>query len=454
MEDAEQGGAAPAEGAQGGSPSDREAPLLVDDRGRPEAERRADEDAGKDAGKHAGEHAGGTTAIADGSIWPRVRWATSTVAVAGSSFFLGIIALWTGSYITHHSLNQTALRWDGDWYYRISQEGYVSALPAPVKVLTPAAIHRPSLRPAFFPGLPLFERFLHAVVGGPAMATTFLAGGIGLVASCLLLRALVGRAFGEAAAWRATVVFAFFPGAYVFVMGYSEALEIPLAILVLYALRCRWYLVAGLATAAATTTRLTGVALVAACGVAAIRELVVAVEARRRAARVRASPLVTAFLSPVIGLTGLIGYMVYLHAKTGSYRAFQTAERIGWGNSFDLSKPYETVRHFAASPFTVPYRTEDLVGVVVVAACFVFLATDGLRRLRLEETTYATVILLAWMFAPAAGSWFRFVQAAFPVIALLVLRLGQRWYPAVASAGAFLLGILTVLFAAAVAFSP
>lgn len=391
---------------------------------------------------------------ATGFVWQRVLWTASTFAVAASAFLTGIIALWAASWIDRKSLAATAVQWDGAWYNWIAQQGYVSTPPSSVHSALAGARHDPALRPAFFPGLPLFERFLHALVGGPPATAILLAGGIGLVASCLLLRAFVGQVFGDEAAWQATVMFAFFPGAYVFLMGYSESVEIPLAILVLLSLRRRWYLLAGVAAAAATATRLTGTAVVAACLIAGLRELLVASKARKLQGPVDRFGLLSALACPLIGLGGLIGYIVYLHAKTGSYLAFQTAERKGWSNSVSLSEPYRIFRQFAGEPFLHPYVTVDVIGTIAVVACLVMLATDGLKRLRLEETVYAAIILLVWTFTTSTGAWFRFFESAFPVIVLLALRLGRRWYPAVASAGAFLLGVLLVLFSTAIAFSP
>jgi hypothetical protein len=391
------------------------------------------------------------------SMVHRLRW-VSSVAVAAVSFVTSFLAVWVASWIAHAPVAGTAVRWDGFWYYRISQLGYVSALPK-------GPTQHAALRPAFFPGLPLLERVVHSVVGGAPAATTLAIGAAGLAVSCALLRALVERDFGEEVAWRAMVVFAFFPGAYVFVMGYSEALEIPLALLVLYTLRRRWYLVAAVATAAATGTRFLGVALVASCAVAAARELFAVfrgpgpteeVFGRQGApsGRGRWFRLVSALASPIIGMGGLVGFMVFLHQKTGSFLAFQTAERIGWHNSVDLLEPYRIVQHFARHPFVVPSLTVNVVGIVVVAACLVLLGVDGLVRLPLEQSVYAAVLLLAWMFTSNTGAWFRFVESAFPVLALVSVRLGQRWYPTFASAGAFLLGILIVLFDTAIAFSP
>ncbi len=375
-----------------------------------------------------------------------VRWTLSTTAVAASSFFLGLVAIWAAAWMTHHSVAQTAVQWDGTWYYFISQHGYVHALPT-------AANQYNALRAAFFPGLPFVERVVHDIVGGSPARTTLLVGAAGLVVSCLLLRALVTRMFGDEVAWRSVVVFAFFPGAYVFLLGYSEALEIPLAILVLYALRRRWYLVAGVATALATGTRITGLALVAACIVGAVREVL----AQRGATvwtRQTVFRLVTALAAPIIGLAGLVGYMVFLHQRTGSYLAFNTAERVGWNNSLDFAEPFRAMQAFADHPFSIPYQTMNALGTVAILACLVLLGVDGLRRLRLEETIYAAVILLAWMFTSNTGAWFRFAEAAFPVLILLALRLGQRWYPVVACAGASIFGILLLFFLTNTAFSP
>ncbi len=380
------------------------------------------------------------------ALWARVRWTLSTTAVAASSFFLGLVAIWAAAWMSHHSVAQTTVQWDGTWYYFISQHGYVHALPT-------AANQYNALRAAFFPGLPFVERVVHDIVGGSPARTTLLVGGVGLVVSCLLLRVLVARMFGDEVAWRSVVVFAFFPGAYVFLLGYSEALEIPLAILVLYALRRRWYLVAGVATAVATGTRLTAVALVAACVVGAVREVAAqhAAIVRTRATVFR---LVTAIAAPIIGLGGLVAYMVFLHQRTGSYLAFNTAERVGWHNSLDFAEPFRAIQAFADNPFSIPYQTMNALGTVAILACLALLGIDGLRRLRLEETIYAAIILLAWMFTSNTGAWFRFAESAFPVLILLALRLGQRWYPVVACAGATILGILLMFFLMNTAFSP
>lgn len=460
------------DGAAGWESSDDTTPLSTADPAR-----RARHAAGRTRVVPAGRRQPPRTAGA--IVRRRARWTAETVGVAAAAFATGLLALWAASWINKSSLDATAVRWDGTWYYRISGLGYVSGLP---KSPTDYA----ALRPAFFPGLPLLEHAVHSVVGGLPSNTTLLIGAVGLVASCLLIRGLVALRFGEEVAWRATVILAFFPGGYVFFFGYSEALFIPLAIGAVYALRRRWYLLAGVLTAAATGTRVLGVALVLACAIAAVRELLVAwnVGTLRPAAggreeagdvvptgppggapatggfsngsvagRVGWYRLVTALASPVIGMGGLVAFMVYLHHKTGSYLAFTTAEKIGWSNTVSFTEPYHAFDYFVQAPFKTPFVTVDVIGIVVVAGCLVLLVTH-LRRLGLEEVAFAGVILLAWLFTTNTGAWFRFVESAFPVLTVLAIRLDRRWYPLAACAGAAVLGILIVLFGTSVSFSP
>lgn len=378
-----------------------------------------------------------------GRAWRRARWFTTTLSVTVGSFFFGVIGEWAASYIVHVPFASSAFVWDSHWYYAISQTGYVSGLPTSPDDAGP-------LRDAFFPGLPLLERGVHDVVGGSPLRTTMLIGFVGLLASCLLLRLLVSSMFGEDAGWRATVLFAFFPGSYVFFFGYSEAIFIPLAIVVLYALHRRWYLLAGLASALASGTRLLGVALVFACAIAALLEF----WAPRRHRRPQWPRLAAAGSSPVIGLTGVVAFVLYLHARTGSFTAIFKAERVGWHNRFSISEPYDAFKAFADHPLVAPWVTLDAIGTIVVVGCFVWLAVEGWKRLPLAQIGFTVVILLAWLFTTNTGAWFRFVETAFPVLSLMGFRLGQRWYPVFACAGAALLGILVVLFTAHGTFAP
>ncbi len=369
----------------------------------------------------------------------RYRWMAPTAVVGMTSWFVGFLGLWAGSYIVKSSISGAALRWDSDWYYRISQTGY------PNRVAT-SATDTEGLRTAFFPGLPIVENLVHRVVGGSPDHTTFVVGFLALVVSCVILRALVAFDFGEEVARRVVVMFAFFPGAYVFVLGYSEALAIPLAMFTLYALRRRWLVVAGLVAGLAATTRLLGAALVISCLVGAVREL--RGDDVRRPGRV-----VAAVASPVLALWGIAAYLLYLKVHTGHAMAFETAERIGWNNTASLLAPLSALRAFVDSPFTTPADTVNALGVVALCAGLFFL---GVSRLRLEDKAFAAAILLVWLFTTNAGigAWFRFVELAFPLVVATAVRIPSARQPPLVAFFAGGLGILVVLFATVVAFSP
>src|SRR5580698_4340982 len=120
-------------------------------------------------------------------------------AVAVTSMVVQILAFVVAAAITRFSITETAFRWDTTWFYRIAEHGYLHRVPN-------GPTDYAGLRIAFFPGLPLVERAVHAVIGGDPVDTTFLVGTAGLVVSCIALWALVARDFDESAAWRSVVL--------------------------------------------------------------------------------------------------------------------------------------------------------------------------------------------------------------------------------------------------------
>ena len=93
----------------------------------------------------------------------------------------------------------------------------------------------------------------------------------------ILVGVLARRLFDTDVAERAMVLFAVFPGSFVLSYAYAEALLIVLAALCLWFLLDERWLLAGITAALATATRPNGLALVAACAVAAF----LAIRARR-----------------------------------------------------------------------------------------------------------------------------------------------------------------------------
>jgi hypothetical protein len=359
------------------------------------------------------------------------------VAIGLSSMAVGLLGWATAAWITKASVAGTAVRYDTAWYYRISQLGYLHRVPT-------SATDVPGLRVAFFPGLPLVERVVHHLIGGGPAHTTVLVGAAGLVVSCLALWSLVSRDWNPGIAWRSVALLAFFPGAYVFPMAYSEAMAIPLAICTLWALRRRWLVVAGITAGLAGTVRLLSIMLIAACLVAAIREL-------RDPGR-STGAIGRAIACPVLAALGIVGYMAYLKSTTGSFLAFNTAEKLGWQNRISWLAPFHDLHLFFQYGFhAAPFVIINGLGVVAVAAAIVLVVGVSMP---LEYKVFAVGILAAWLFSTNSGAWMRFIEFAFPVLIAVAVKVpGRILYPTIGVCGA-VLGILYVLFGSSIAFSP
>ena len=163
-------------------------------------------------------------------------------------------------------------QWDGLWYLEIVRNGYPRSIPANITYFQLEA------RAAFFPLYPMLVRDrstrsspaatrsppwsqLHARRSAPSCSSAYLAR----------------RLYDTDVAERAMVLFAVFPGSFVLSYAYAEALLIVLAALCLWFLLDERWLLAGVAAALATATRPNGIALVAACAVAAL----IAIQRRR-----------------------------------------------------------------------------------------------------------------------------------------------------------------------------
>jgi hypothetical protein len=358
-------------------------------------------------------------------------------AVGLASMAVQILAFVVAAAISRFSLTETAFRFDTTWFYRIAEHGYLHRVPT-------GPTDYGGLRIAFFPGLALVERAVHAVVGGDPVDTTLVVGAAGLVGSCLALWALVAEDFDEGAAWRSVVLMAFFPGAYVFAMAYSEALAIPLAIVTLWALRRRWFVVAGLAAALAGTMRLDSLVLVAVCAVAAVRQL-------RESDRTLSTDI-RAVVSPFLAATGVVGYLIYLKVITGGFFTFATAERLGWDDHLSFTASFHQVRLFGEHGLhSTPLVIVNTMGVVAVIVAVVFVAVVSLP---LEYKVLAIGILGSWMFTADHGAWFRYVEFAFPVLVAVAVKLPEKHLLPLVSACGVVLGLLIVLFATSTPFFP
>jgi hypothetical protein len=330
-----------------------------------------------------------------------------------------------GSAVT--LITKVLTSWDGAWYYEVIRHGYPKVVPPNVTFFIPEA------RAAFFPAFPLLVRWAdHVLPGGDVFAgiiVNFLLGALFVYLVGLLARAQ----FGQRIAYRAMIIAAFFPGSFVLSFTYSEALLLCAAAGCLLALRKHQWLLAGILAALGTAARPNGLALCAACAVAAF----IAIRQRREW---------MALIAPVLSPLGVAAFQIYLRVHTGEWAWFRV-QREAWheGNSFGLTAIKNTYKAFV-HPLASP--TQILTAISFLAALFLVWVMWR-RRLPWPDVTYTAVVLALMILPNTVTARPRFLFTAFPALIALA-----AWWPeehddawtATVAMGAAGLAVLTGLY--------
>lgn len=300
-------------------------------------------------------------------------------------------------------ITEVLTSWDGKWYLELVRDWYPSSIPPDVTFDDLEA------RAAFFPMYPGAVRVVDTVLpGGDTFAALFLNLVLGAIA-VVLVGLLARRVFNTGVAARAMVIFAFFPGSFVLSFAYSEALLIVFAAACLILLLDEQWLLAGLAAALATATRPNGIAVVAACLVAAV----IAVRTKRQW-----SSLVAVALAPV----GFIGFMLYVDDTAGESRAWFRVQNEAWaeGTSFGATAVKNTWT-FITDPFESPAGALTALSLVALAGmCW----CAWQRRLPLPWVAYSVVIIGLMLIPETVTARPRFVFTAFPLFIAVA-----AWWP-------------------------
>lgn len=297
---------------------------------------------------------------------------------------------------------QVLTSWDGAWYYRIVRNGYPSSIPAEVTYEMPEA------RAAFFPVFPTLVRWLDFILpGGDVFAGVFLNFVLGGVAT-LLVGLIARELFGDRIAYRSMLLFVFFPGSFVLSFTYSEATLIVLAAACLLMLIRHQWLAAGIFAALGSATRPNGLALVAACAVAAFFAI--------RDERDWRS-LIAVVLAPV----GFISFQVYLYVRTGEFAWFRVqTEAWDEGTSFGLTAVRNTLEAFL-HPLASP---TDILTAVSFVTMLGFLYAMRRRRLPWPLVAYVLVVLALMVLPSTVTARPRFLFTAFPALIA-----AAAWWP-------------------------
>ncbi|MEX0846730.1 MAG: mannosyltransferase family protein [Ilumatobacteraceae bacterium] len=319
--------------------------------------------------------------------------------------------------------------WDGNWYLEIVRHGYPRHVPPNVTYEMLEA------RAAFFPLYPISVRVLDFIVPGgqvtAALLLNVVLGGLFLFVVGLIAR----EVFDIDVAERSMILMALFPGSFVLSFAYTEALLLVLAAGCLLLLMRRQWLLAGLLAALGTATRPNGLALVAACAVAAF----LAIKERREW-----RSLVAVLLAPV----GFIAFQWWVGWHAGEPGVWFRVQTEAWGEgaSFGVTAITNTFEAFT-HPLTSPTDTITAASVVTMVVLIFFAYRE---RLPWPMLAYTAGVLGLMLLPSTVTARPRFLYTAFPLlIAAAAWFRGadrQAWWPYVlAACSAGLVG-LTALY--------
>ena len=316
--------------------------------------------------------------------------------------------------------------WDGIWYLRIVRFGYPTFVPQHITYDDTQA------RVAFFPAYPHLVRIVNAVLpGGDTLAALFLNFVLG--ASFILLVGLLARSwFGVSAAKRAMILCALFPGSFVLSFAYSEALLLFLAAACLYLLQKEKWLFAGVIAMLATATRPNGIAVIAACAVAAFL-------AWKQTKSLR--PFIAPLLSPI----GFIGYQFWINKHADESGVWFRVQGEAWkeGASFGLTAIRRTLEAFT-QPLTSP--TDLITAASFVLTLFLLWLVWKKHRIPLPALTYSAVIIALMLLPATVTARPRFLFTAFPLFIAAAVWLDhpkrKEWWPYLV--GLFMCGLVTL----------
>jgi Gpi18-like mannosyltransferase len=314
--------------------------------------------------------------------------------------------------------------WDGHWYLDVVRDGY------PHNIMPNVTYFVSDARAAFFPAYPRLVHYIDNIVpGGPvstALLVNFLLGGLFIFLVGYICRDI----FDTRTAEKAMIITAIFPGSFVLSFAYSEALMLTLVALCFIALRNKSWVWAGVLAALVTASRPNGVAITAACLVAAYLAI-------------RDDRDWKSLIAPALSPLGFIGFMLFLRHHTGENFAWFRVQREAWkeGTSFGataVTRTFDFILNPTGSPTSV--LTAASVFAMGLAIYFAFK-----YRIHFMYTAYTIVILVLMLTPATVTARPRFLFTAFPLIFPVARALrddDDKWWPIVLTV--LVTGLVTV----------
>lgn len=314
------------------------------------------------------------------------------------------------------------LRSDSQWYAGIVDRGYS------------VVANNDQINTAFLPFYPLVTRIVKIII-----PDTFIAGlvvsNVAFLVALIVLYKLILRHYDADVAARSLVLLAVFPFSFYFSAMYTESLFLLTVVLAFYFGERQQWLLAALAAAAASATRMVGIFT----GVALVILYFELIGFQWRKVRPNIGWL-------ALSGAGMLGFMGYLRTAFGDPVAFYTAQSSpGWG-FHDWNEAVHVVRDALAvsALLTGRYRAMDLIHLILMLGAIIGCLLAW-RRPRISYAVWGLLVVVA-SFPEYVGMG-RYVSVVFPLFILggLALR-DNRWYLAVVYICTLFLALFTIMY--------
>jgi len=295
---------------------------------------------------------------------------------------------------THQALTGAYQQWDANLYVNYAQHGLFSGASAPNNA-------------AFLPGYPILLAFVHLILRNwldSALLLSLLAGCV----TAVLLNRMAGST-------RAGLFLFTAPAAVFLAVGYSEPVFLAFAVGAWYAAQRGEWSAVRLFAGLAGLTRIDGLALIPALVLLALLR---PGDGRRwRAASCAGAAAVGPFM-----------YELYLWRATGSWSAWQAANRKGWNLRLDW--PWTAIRNtwrgayeYADGSGSYAWSFQlELVCTIAAAVLVVVL----LARRAWPEACYCGLVLVSMVFVNSQQAADRGLLICFPLYTLLARAADRR----------------------------
>ena len=286
------------------------------------------------------------------------------------------------------------LDWDSAWYLRIVRMGY------PRHVVPHVKFEVLDARAAFFPVYPFLVRGLNNVLPG---GDTWVSLGLNVFAGfafVYLVGLLTRRLFDVESARRAMVLTAMFPGSFVLLYAYSEAVMLLFSALCLWLLHEKRWWAAGLAAAVVTASRPNGVAAAVACAVAAL----FAIKNDREW---------KALIAPILAPVGWLSFQVLLSLHAHERGVWFRVQTEAWGEG--LSFGMTALRRIGSAIVDPLGSPGSMLTLFSVAAMIGLLYGSWKIKLPPAWWAYSATILALMLLPATVTARPRFLYTAFPI---------------------------------------